>query len=257
MKNAPQTEQQEEELLPVWMARCYVNGPCPLWTARYPETAEPKKHFHCTKTVCFSRGLLQDELPFTCTYPTEAKRHAKTHAKHETKHVAATKLLWTFLHKTSKTLHRQVCKKNQTPFRVDIDAFPPDSPVPQGSTNWQSRLFIGKVGSTAEALLKTIGEFGTNPGPQSIVTSPRPHITLKQIPLPGHTILFHPPATSSETSFGVCCSNIYEVQVFEDKGQDRLNMRSRTCVLKLGSLMMTRYESRFGTRRRAWAVPSR
>jgi hypothetical protein len=218
MKKAPQTETQEEELLPAWMARCNVDGPCPLWSAKYPKNAEPKKHFHCTKPVCFSRGLLQDEQPFTCTYPSDAKRHTETHEKHETKNEAESKSLWTFLHETSKTLHREVRTKNQTPFRVDIDASPPDSPVPEGSTNWESRLFIGKVGNTAKALLKTIAQFGTNPGPQSIVTSPRPHMTLKEIPLPGHTILFHPPANSSETWFGVCCSDIYEVQVFENKG---------------------------------------
>ena len=216
MKGAPQTEIQKAELLPPWLVRCHLEGPCPLWAATFTEL-EPENHFHCTKTDCFSKGLLKDELPFTCRYLSKAKRHVETHKTDEVKKVEKSKLLWTFLHESSCTRNRKVHTNKQTQFRVDIDALPA-SHVPEGSINWQSRLHIGKVGDTAKMLLSTITQFGTNPGPQSIVTSPRPHITLKKIPLPGHTILFYPPANSRQTWFGVCCSKIYDVEVFGDSG---------------------------------------
>jgi hypothetical protein len=201
------------------MALCCMDGLCPMWAAKFPDEAEHKQHFHCTKIPCFSRGLLHDEEPFTCAYLSHAKKHVQSHESRETKIVAASKKLWTWLHKSSKSLHREVRTKNQTQFRLDINARnKTKSPVPQGTINWLSRLFIGKVGATAETLLATITQFGTNPGPNSIVTSPRPHITQQHIPLPGYTILFYPDANIRETWFGVCCSDIYEVDVPKGKG---------------------------------------
>ena len=87
----------------------------------------------------------------------------------------------------------------------------------QGSTSWQSRLLIGKVGHTAAILLKTITQFGTNPGPGEIVTQPIPHATNHMDPLPGYTIQFFPPGNmvdEKDTWFGVCCSDIHAVTVF-------------------------------------------
>ena len=201
------------------MTRCSLDGPCAAWAVTNPGKREPKQHFHCIKTPCFSRGLLQDEIPFICASPAFAQRHVDSHEAHELKDEAKSEKLWAFLMKSSSSLHREVRTKNQTQFRVDINQRnKTESSVPQGTINWLSRLFIGKVGTTAEILVSTITQFGTNPGPQSIVTSPRPHIAHQPIPLPGHTILFHPRVNSSETWFGVCCSDIYEVVVSGDRG---------------------------------------
>ena len=76
-------ETPKEERLPAWMVQCSPGFGlrCSQWAVQHAKNpsrkTEPSLHFHCQHPNCFSKGPLQDQLPFSEVRPHDTLRPMK------------------------------------------------------------------------------------------------------------------------------------------------------------------------------------
>jgi hypothetical protein len=158
---------------------------------------------------------------FVCEKPYDARRHVKSHKSQGQKATSKLVALWNFLLDKSKTLNRTINQKHLTSFRKALNELEDAEPTQSSSVSWDTRLHVGKTGTTARMLINCIDLFGTNWGPNKLPLQNE----YKQLddetdtPLPGHTIKFNVRDGDTLPWFGLCCGKFEEVDVFGDLGQ--------------------------------------
>ena len=199
-----------------WYIQNCERTPCNVWSDRRQGKA-PGLHWHCVYPHCPSRGLLGSGFQFACSKIKEIKRHVQAHENHEEKALLRTREVWEHIISSSTAVNRVDKTNNMTQLRRDVLTH---GEVPTATINeWRSRIYIGKVGATGEALGASLERVGTLPlfAPSSLEL--HTHDPRTQKPKPGHTIRFNPLEENDEVWYAVCCSDFSHQPVLSEHGE--------------------------------------
>ena len=143
-----------------YMTRMYIvpceKVNCQAWAATHPQIPAPSRHWHCTHDKCPSLGLLSEGTPWSGATPYNAKRHCTAHDRQHDKTMQLVQELWSHLTLTSAELNRTEKIKNMTEYRLGINSA---ALQVAESTDWSTRLYIGKTGPTGELLVSALQRY--------------------------------------------------------------------------------------------------
>ena len=200
---------------PWYIKRCERTH-CNVWSDRRNAKA-PNPHWHCVHPECPSLGLLGTGLKFVCDKLLHMKRHELAHKNHEEKAFQRTREIWNHVMAVSSSVNRVDKTQHMTQLRRDVINH---REVPTASIeDWRSRIYIGKVGTTGEALGASLERVGTLPMFAPTRLEHHTHDPRTEKPQTGHTIRFNPLEDRGEVWYAVCCSDFSHQTVLNETGQ--------------------------------------